>query len=121
MLHRLKAFWQEADMDILMLLVPRAGAFGFDGAGDYHRDGAGRLTARGKDSAADFIYGGIMIMKAECFKGEVETVFSLRRQFDRAEAEGRLYGVIHDGEWYHVGTPDARNELEDKLITCHGG
>ncbi|MBL4612694.1 MAG: phosphotransferase [Emcibacter sp.] len=121
MLHRMQAFWQDADMDILMLLVPRDGAFGFDGVGDYHRDDAGRLTARGKDSAADYIYGGIIIMKAACFDGVTETAFSLRQQFNRAEAEGRLFGVIHDGEWYHVGTPDARDKLEDKFITCHGG
>lgn len=121
MLHRLQEFWQDAHMDILMLLVPQDGAFGFDGAGDYHRDEAGRLTARGKDPQADYIYSGILMMKAACFKDTTETVFSLRQQFDRAAAQGRLFGVIHDGEWYHVGTPDARNELEDKFITCHGG
>ena len=32
--------------------------------------------------------------------------FSLNRVYDRAEAAGRLHAIVHDGEWYHVGTPD---------------
>ena len=118
MLHRMQAFWQAEHMDILMLLVPRDRAFGYSAAGDYHRDDAGRLTARGQDSQADFIYGGILIMKPQCFADSPDSIFSLRRQFDRAEKQGRLSGIIHDGEWYHVGTAESRGKLEKK---CQGG
>lgn len=118
MLQRMAAFWQEDRMDILMLLVPRKQAFGYDGDGDYHRDNQGRLTARGQDAQADFVYGGIMIMRPQCFDGAPDGAFSLRQQFDNAERQGRLSGIIHDGEWYHVGTPEARKEVE---VKCQGG
>ncbi len=120
MLHRMQAAWQPEDMDILMLLIPRDGAFGFDGAGDYHRADDGQLRARGADSTADYIYGGILMMTNKSFDHTSNGPFSLRMQFDRAEKKGRLYGIIHDGDWYHVGTPDARDALEEIFITCRG-
>ncbi|SVE55922.1 uncharacterized protein METZ01_LOCUS508776, partial [marine metagenome] len=40
------------------------------------------------------------------------TPFSLNVLYDRAEAVGRLYGVVHDGEWMHVGTVDAITQIE---------
>ena len=30
-------------------------------------------------------------------------------------AEGRLFGLVHDGLWLHVGTPDAITEAEEAL------
>ncbi len=125
-LHRMQAFWQQDDMDILMLLIARDKAVGYDAAGDYHLgdlggDNAGRLTARGKDDEADYVYGGIMIMTPELFKNTPDGPFSLRLLFDRAEKQGRLYGMVHDGEWYHVGTPRMRDKVEDILNKCQGG
>jgi MurNAc alpha-1-phosphate uridylyltransferase len=35
--------------------------------------------------------------------------------WDRAIAKGRLFGTVLDGEWIHVGTPDARDEAEAYL------
>jgi len=121
MLHQMQGFWQDDKMDILMLLVPRLGAFGYDGAGDYNRNNEGRLTARGQDAAADFVYGGIMLITPRCFDGAPDGPFSLRQQFDQAEKESRLFGMIHDGDWYHVGTADARDQLEDILAACPEG
>ncbi len=120
MLHRMQAFWQADDMDILMLLINKPEANGYDAAGDYCRNQAGQLTARGSDATADFVYGGIMIMKPSCFDGVPEGPFSLRQQFDQAEQAGRLYGLVHDGDWYHVGTPEMRDHLEGFFNTCQG-
>lgn len=113
MLQRLRAFWQSDDMDILMLLVPQGDAFGYDGPGNYNRDDAGRLTIRGSAVQADYVYGGILIMKPDCFIGASGGAFSLRDQFAAAEKAGRLSGLIHDGDWYHVGTPAVRDAVED--------
>jgi MurNAc alpha-1-phosphate uridylyltransferase len=35
--------------------------------------------------------------------------------FDRAIVAGRLYGVALDGQWLHVGTPDAIAAAEERL------
>ena len=28
---------------------------------------------------------------------------------------GRLYGIVHDGEWFHIGTPDGLAEAESYM------
>ena len=42
-------------------------------------------------------------------------IFSLVRLFDRAEAAGRLRAIVHDGEWYHVGTPEGLAATRERL------
>ena len=33
----------------------------------------------------------------------------------QALESGRLYGMRHDGLWFHVGTPDSIAEIEERL------
>ena len=35
--------------------------------------------------------------------------------FDAAMQQGRLFGLLHDGLWLHVGTPQAIAEAEAAL------
>jgi len=114
-LHKLAAGWCEDKMDILMLMVPTEKAVGYEGQGDFHLAEDGRLSPRGNDAAADHMYGGILIMKAEIFQDSPDEEFSLRLLFQKAVQRGRLYGMLHEGGWYHVGTPDARDEIEELL------
>lgn len=111
---RLSIGWND-DMDMLMLLIKREKAFGHDGPGDFHMAADGRLTRRGDDAFSDYFYGGIMIIRPRCFENTPDEPFSLRMLFDRAVKKGRLYGLVHDGAWYHVGTPEAVIETEKHL------
>lgn len=99
--------WDPAAMDLLLLLAPRETSIGFDGAGDFFRDGAGRLTRRGQADSAPYIYAGVAILKPELFSDTPDGPFSLNLLFDRAIAAGRLHGVVLEGQWLHVGTPEA--------------
>lgn len=99
--------WDASAMDMLLLLAERETSIGFDGAGDFVRDEAGRLTRRGAAASAPFIYAGVAILKPDLFEATPEGPFSLNLLFDRAIAAGRLYGQVLEGQWLHVGTPDA--------------
>ncbi len=114
-LRRLAAAWDEAAMDALMLLVPVAAATGYDGRGDYHRDGDGRLHRRDDGAAAAYVFGGVQILHPRLFDGVAVEPFSLRRLYDAAEGRGRLHGLVHDGAWYHVGTPAGLAAVEARL------
>lgn len=113
-LSRLATDWND-DMDILMLLIRRDQAYGHDGEGDFHRGADGRLTFRGDDPFSDYYYGGMLIIRPECFVGVEENIFSLRKLFRKAAREKRLFGLVHEGEWYHVGTPESVEETEKLL------
>ncbi len=41
--------------------------------------------------------------------------FSLNLLYDCAESAGRLHAIVHDGEWFHIGTPEALAESEAEL------
>ena len=45
--------------------------------------------------------------KPALFADTPEGPFSLNLLFDRAIAAGRLHGLVLQGQWLHVGTPEA--------------
>lgn len=113
-LGRLAVAWQN-HMDILMLLIHRDKANGYDDVGDFHMDDDGCLTPRGDDNEADYIYSGILIIRPECFKDTPTGAFSLKKIFKKVSSAGKMYGIVHNAMWYHVGTPDAVLKTEQLL------
>lgn len=99
--------WEPARMDMLLLLAEREGSIGFDGAGDFFRDQAGRLTRRGRAENAPYVYAGVAIIKPGLFADTPDGPFSLNLLFDRCIAAGTLFGMVLRGQWLHVGTPEA--------------
>ncbi|WP_375453855.1 nucleotidyltransferase family protein [uncultured Methylobacterium sp.] len=114
-LARLIAAWDRDAMDILLLVAPTETSLGYDGAGDFTIDPDGRLERRGDRPAAPLIYAGVAILKPELFADTPEGAFSLNLLFDRAIARGRLSGLRLDGQWLHVGTPDAIRAAEERV------
>lgn len=105
-LTRLAQAWDSETTDILLLLQPMTRVFGHDGTGDYFLDGdVPRRKAAG--GAAPFVYAGAQILHRRIFDDAPDGKFSLNLLYDRAERQGRLRAVVHDGDWFHVGTPEA--------------
>lgn len=111
-LTRLAAAWQDAAMDALLLLYPVSQATGYDGAGDYDIADDGRLRRRTDEPAAPFVFTGVQLLHPRLFDGAPEGRFSLSLLYDRAQETGRLYGLVHDGDWHHIGTPAGLAEAE---------
>ncbi len=114
-LARMIAAYDPARMDTLLLLATRENSVGFDGKGDFFMDGAGLLTRRGESPSAPFIYAGAAIMPLAPFKGRAGEIFSLNALWNEALAKGRLFGLVLDGLWLHVGTPDAITLAEEAI------
>ena len=111
---RMAANWRPAEMDCLLLLAARD-SLGYDGRGDFHLGTDGRLTRRAGDGNAPYVYAGVGIFKREGFAETPDGAFSLNLLFDRAIAAGRLFGQPLQGEWLHVGTPEAIPAAEARL------
>jgi MurNAc alpha-1-phosphate uridylyltransferase len=114
-LARLAAAFDEARMDGLLLLQRRDNAFGYDGAGDFHLGDDGRLRRRREGETTPFLFTGVQILHPRLFAGARAEPFSLNRLYDKAMASDRLFGLCHDGGWYHIGTPAALAEAEPLL------
>ncbi len=102
-------------MDALLLLVPLARAIGYDGRGDFTMNPVGRLRRRPERRVAPYVFSGVQLLSHRLFDGEAVAPFSLNRIYDKALAAGRLFGVVHGGLWFHVGTPAAVGETETLL------
>ena len=104
-LQRMTANWRDTEMDALLLLQPADRAVGYDGAGDFSIDADGRLSRRGEDPHAPLVFMGVQLLHPRLFADTKVERFSLNRIYDRTLSDGRLFGLVHDGEWFHVGTP----------------
>ena len=108
--RRLAGAWDDKKMDALLLLQGTAGAIGYDGAGDFFIDPEGEhlgtLHRRQQGAGAPFVFTGIQLLHPRLFDPAPDGRFSLNLLYDAAQARGRLFGLVHDGEWYHVGTPE---------------
>lgn len=118
---RLAHIWNPARMDALLLLTPtdRVADLPSDPEGmqgDYFLHGDGRAQRRTAGQQAPFLFAGLQILSATLFRDAPEGAFSLNRLYDRAEAQGRLFGLAHDAAWYHLGTPEALAQA-DNLLT----
>lgn len=112
-LSQLAAVWRPEDMDALLLLLPAAQATGYRGAGDFLLAPDGRI--RRAQGAAGWAYLGAQIVKTDRLAEIPERVFSLNRLWDLAIAEGRAFGVVHQGGWCDVGRPEGIAEAEALL------
>jgi len=105
-LCRLAQAFDADAMDGLLLLQPRESATGHGGPGDFNLDAQNRLIRRGSRPAADFVYTGVQLLHPRLFAAAPAGAFSLNLLYDRAIAAGRLFGLLHHGDWMDVGTHD---------------
>lgn len=106
-LARLQAGWDDARMDCLLLLCHPKRTIGYDGPGDFHLDRDGRLTSRVAKGETGLAYIGAYLVHPRLFANIDVSKFSMNVLWDKAIAQGRLFGIEHQGQWLHVGTPDA--------------
>ena len=119
-LHRLARAWDGERMDALLLLTATVRATGYDGSGDFLMDSVGLLTRRPERTVAPFVFTGVQIVHPRLFDGGPGGAFSMNVLYDRALEAGRLSGIAHDGDWYHVGTPAAIAEAEAEILEREG-
>ena len=114
-LNDMAAAFDETKTDILLLLWPKERVFGHDGKGDYYLEN-GKIRRRlPEEDSAPYVYAGAQILSPHIFKNVSDRKFSLNLLYNEAEKAGRLTAVIGQGDWYHVGTPEALVLAEQRL------
>ncbi|HEV2301466.1 MAG TPA: nucleotidyltransferase family protein [Stellaceae bacterium] len=116
-LTRLARAFDPRHMDAILLLQKTVSAVGYEGDGDYFLDPLGRPRRRREREIAPYLFAGIQLLHRRLFDGVEEPVFSLVKLFDRAEAAGRLAALVHDGEWFHIGTPEGLRATRERLAS----
>jgi N-acetyl-alpha-D-muramate 1-phosphate uridylyltransferase len=114
-LIRLSRAFEPASTDAVLLLQPTLTAVGYDGSGDYHLAPLGVPRRRREGGFAPYLFAGIQLLHRRLFADPPGRIFSLVRLFDQAETAGRLRAIVHNGEWYHVGTPQGLATTRERL------
>ena len=117
MLKRLETLWDPVRMDALLLLHPIDKAIGREPSdrGDYFLDEGGHARHRGSEPSAPYLFASISVCDRRLLYNAPDGAFSLVKLWHAAQAAGHLYGTVHDGQWFHVGTPQALAEAERVL------
>ncbi|WP_137179691.1 nucleotidyltransferase family protein [Roseomonas sp. AR75] len=104
-LRRMEAAFEPEEMDALLLLVRTAHVDGETGRGDFLLDPLGHARRPKEREIAPYLFGGVQILSPSLFADTPDGPFSLNLVYDRAMENGRLYGLVHDGAWFHLSTP----------------
>ena len=97
--------WRPHEMDALLLVVSHKQAHNYSGDGDFHLSPTGQISRRRPGRIAPFVYTGIQLVSHRLLRDAPGGAFSTNVFWQRAIEEGRLYGLIHTGEWFEVGDP----------------
>lgn len=106
-LVRMAQAWDDASMDVLMLVVPLARAGNTQGKGDFDLNPDGRLSREGGQRPRGYVWTGVQLLARRVIADAPSEVFSTNLFWDRAIASGRCHGIVHHGEWFDVGYPAA--------------
>lgn len=117
-LARLRAAWDDARMDALLLLHPMDKAIGFEGAGDFFVEADGAVRRRGDAPSAPYVFTGMQILHPRMFaQGYPEGAFSMNVLFNKHKTSRgvlpRIHAIIHEGDWLHVGDAEGLRLAEE--------
>lgn len=118
-LLRLARVFNPERHDAVLLLQRTVTALGYEGPGDFIIDPQGRVRRRREREVAPHLFAGVQLLSKRLFADCVPGKFSLNPLYDRAIEQGRLAAIVHDGEWYHIGTPQGLRLAEARLA-MHG-
>jgi len=114
-LTRLAAAFDPERMDALLLLVRSAQVAAEVGRGDFLLDPLGRARRPKEREMAPYVFAGVQILAPGPFAAMPEGPFSLNRVYDSANGAGRLFGLVHDGVWFHLSTPADLAAAEESM------
>jgi N-acetyl-alpha-D-muramate 1-phosphate uridylyltransferase len=121
MMTRMCEVWDDDKMDALLLLHSTVDAYGYDGVGDFNAESDGKLTRRMENEVTPWLFTGIQILHPRLFENAPDGAFSLNLLYDKALENERLFGMVHDGEWFHVGTPEGLGDAEEYMKYRYAG
>ncbi len=114
-LRRLAGFFDAERMDMALLCVRIKDTTGHNGKNDFSLGPDGRLTRYRDDPSNPVVYAGAIVMRPALLDDAPEEAFNLNIYFDKAIARGRLFGMMMEGHWLTVGTPDAIDDAEETI------
>lgn len=113
-LSRMAQAWDGNKMDLLLLLQPVEKMTLTQGVGDYDIGPDGKAV-RSRDKKGAYMWTSVRLCKPDLFADSPDGPFSFLTLMDRAESQGRLSALVHDGDWHHISTADDLERVDAAL------
>ncbi len=108
-------YWNEHELDMLLLLQDTDKAYGYTGSGDFHLDELGTVTRALTTEPFPYMFAGVHLVKPEAIVENSKNVSSFREYYPGIGdlySKVRLAGIPMQGHWYHANTPQDIVEIE---------
>lgn len=110
----LELSWKPEIMPMLLLLTRKENAFGYWLNGDFDKNNQGQLSQN--NPYREFINPGMYITDYRLFNNYFEEKLEFYPTvFKELMEQQKLYGVVHQGKWFHIGDLEAYNQYNIKL------
>ncbi len=105
--------WDSSKMDILLVLEKKDKLFGYDGLGDFDFQSDSYKCGLINNNALNrkFVFTGVQLLNPNIFKGINQKYFSLRDIYLNSMKNKRLFGLVDNNEWFHVGTMETLKKI----------
>lgn len=120
-LDRLVSFFDPEKMDMALLCVRNEDTTGHNGKLDFSLAPDGRLSRYHEGMPQPVVYAGAIALDSRLFDDAPTDAFNLNIYFDKAIERGRLYGIVLEGHWLTVGTPEAIGLAEETIARFGNG
>ena len=112
----LEQHWDGTTMDALLLVIPREGAAGYSGDGDFalrFRHAGAVPLVRTEGGLRPYVFTGMQVLSPHLFDNTPDRhPFPLSVVYRKARLNGRLFGMVFKDAWFHVGTVQALRDTE---------
>ena len=105
---QLNKFWNKNKMDALLLLYPKR-----INNGDYNINKLNRIVI--DKNNPKYIFIGIQILKSKLFLKTKKKIFPLSLIYEQLIKKKRIFGLVYNGKWFHIGTLESLKEHKKML------
>ena len=105
---QLNKFWNKDKMDALLLLYPKK-----KNRGDYSINKSNRIII--DKNSPKYIFTGIQILKSKLFLKTKKKIFPLFLIYEQLIEKRRIFGLVYNGKWFHIGTLESLQEYKKML------
>ncbi len=103
-LSRLCRLYKSHKMDAMLLMHESAEAWGDVASGDFYMNSRGLLSQKPERQVSPWVFTGVQLLKPSVLDQGDADMHSL---WNRLIENERLYGALHDGQWFHVDNSDS--------------
>ena len=112
---KMEDFWDSNKMDILIVLIEREKLFGYEGNGDFNfldNDSFFGNICKSKHKCK-YVFSGLQLVNPHLFQGNLKKIFSLNEIFDSLIKKKKIFGLLDENRWFHIGTLKHLKRVEE--------